>query len=184
MGTLHLVVNVWDFFSKTTCLLQKIDSFSCGRTLSGHTWSTVRKFSIMNLSSLHPYGKPCLGYPARLWFVLLGNSTRCLVFAHNCSATHHGGRTMSLTTRLCSHLLEQAQDGVAQWVQGARGLAVRGITPDTHDKPHGLRPQGRPSPQDKALRGTTLVSAFRKTSGKYSKDTTRSVRIRMIPRFL
>ena len=30
---------------------------------------------------------------------------------------------MSLTTRLCSQLLGQAQDGIAQRVQGARGLS-------------------------------------------------------------
>ena len=59
---------------------------------------------------------------------------------HNCSATHYGGWTMSLTARLCSNLLEQAQDGVVQRIQGARGLAVGGTTLDTHDRPHGLCP--------------------------------------------
>ena len=49
-------------------------------------------------------------------FTLLGDGSRCLATAHNYSATHHGGRTMSLTAWLCLHLLEQAQDGVAQWV--------------------------------------------------------------------
>ena len=58
---------------------------------------------------------------------------------------------MSSTAWLSSHLLGQAQDGVALWVQGARGLAVWGMTPDTHDRPHGLRPQGRPSLEDEAL---------------------------------
>ena len=33
---------------------------SRGWTLSGHTWSTARKFLILNLSSLHSYGKPYL----------------------------------------------------------------------------------------------------------------------------
>ena len=142
MSTLHLAVNVFAFFRKTPCLLKlkKTISFSRGRTLSGHTWSTAKKFLILNLSSLHPYGKPCLGYAARLHFLLLGNSTRNAATAHNCLATHHSGRTMSLTARLCSHLLGQAQDGVAQWVQGAWGLAVGGMTPDTHGRPHGLRP--------------------------------------------
>ena len=51
-----------------------------------------------------------------------------------------------------------------------------GTTPDTHDRPHEMRPQGRPSPQDEALRGTTLLSASRKTSGRYPEDTTRSVK--------
>ena len=164
----------------------------------------MRKFSILNLSSLHPYGKPNLGYAARRWFTLLGDGSpcsatvhtarrwftlhddgsHCSAMVHNYSVTHHDGRTMSLTARLCSHLLRQVQDGVAQWVQGARGLAVGGMYPDTHSRPHGLCPQGWPSPQDKALRGTTLVGAFRKISGRYPKDTMRSVRICMIPRFL
>ena len=91
---------------------------------------------------------------------------------------------MSLTARLCLHLLGQAQDGVAQRVQGTRGLAVGGMTPDTHGRPHGLHPQGRPSPQDEALWGTTLLDASRKTLGRYLEDTTRSVRIHMISRFL
>ena len=48
----------------------------------------------------------------------------CSAMVHNYSATHYGDWTMSLTARLCSHLLGQAQDGIAQRVQGARGLAV------------------------------------------------------------
>ena len=55
---------------------------SCGRTLSGHTWSTAKKFSILNLSSLHPYGKPYLGYTARRWFTLLGDGSRCSTMVH------------------------------------------------------------------------------------------------------
>ena len=142
MGTLHLAVSVFALIWKTLRLLKlkKIISLSRGRTLSGHTWSTARKFLVLNLSSLHPYGKPNLGYAARRRFTLLGNGSRCSAMVHtarrrftllgdssqllgdgslcsatthNCSATHHGGRTMSLTARLCSHLLEQAQDGIA-----------------------------------------------------------------------
>ena len=151
MGTLHLAVNVLTFFWKTprSLRLNKIVSCSRGRTLSGHTWSTARKFSILNLSSLHPYGKPCLDHTARLWSALLSN----------CSTTHYGGWIMSFTARLCSHLLGQVQNGVAQRVQGARGLAVGGMTPDTQGRPHGLHPQGRPSPQDDALWGTTCSVA-------------------------
>ena len=156
-------------------------SFTRGRTLSGHTSSTTRKFFILNLSSLHPYGKPYFGYVARLWFTLLGGGTRCSTTAHNCSITHHGGWIMSLTDRLCSHLLRQAQDGVAQQIQGAWGLAMGGTTPDTHGRPHGLRLQRRPSPRQEALRGTILLGASRKTWGGYPEDVTRSVRIRTIP---
>ena len=88
---------------------------------------------------------------------------------------------MSLTTWLCLHLLRQAQDSVAQQIQGAQGLAVEGTTPDTHGRPHGLRPQGWPSPQDEALRGMMLLDVSRKTLERYPEDTMRSVRIRMIP---
>ena len=35
-------------------------------------------------------------------------------------------------------------------------------TPDTHGRPHGLCPQGRPSPQDEALWGTTLLGVSRR----------------------
>ena len=41
-----------------------------------------------------------------LWQTLLG--IHCSVTVHNCSMTQYGGRTMSLTARLCSHLLGQA----------------------------------------------------------------------------
>ena len=113
------------------------------------------------------------GYVAQQRFTLLGDGSRS-------SADQHGGWTMSLTARRYSHLLGQAQDDVAQRVQDARGLVVGGTTPDTHGRPHGLRPQRRPSPQDEALRGTTLLGASRKILGRYPEDATRSVRIRMI----
>ena len=77
---------------------------------------------------------------------------------------------MSLTARLCLHLLGQTQDGVAQRIQGARGLAVGGTTPDTHNRLHGLRPQGWSSPQDEALWSTALLDMPRKTPGRYPED--------------
>ena len=46
-----------------------------------------------------------------LWQALLG--ILCSTMVHNCSTAHYGGQTMSLTARLCSHLLGQAQYGVA-----------------------------------------------------------------------
>ena len=119
-------------------------------------------------------------HAAQRWFTLLDDGSHCSTMVHNCLATHHGGWTMSLTAWLCSHLLGQAQDGITQWVQGARGLAVGGMTLDTHGRPHGLLPQGWPSPQDEALRGTTLLGASRKILERYPEDATRSVRIRMI----
>ena len=48
----------------------------------------------------------------------------------------------------CSTLfapVRQAQDGIAQRIQGAWGLAMGGMTLDAHGRPHGLRPQGRPA---------------------------------------
>ena len=74
---------------------------------------------------------------ASLWQALFG--IHCSAMVHNCSATQYGGRTMSLTAWLCSHLLGQAEDSVAQQIQGAQGLAVGGTTLDTHDRLHGLR---------------------------------------------
>ena len=88
-------------------------SLSRGQTLSGHTWSTVKKFLILNLSSLHPYGKPYLGYATRLRFTLLdncsqllGDSSRwsdheldCSALVHTCSdklktALHNGYKAL------------------------------------------------------------------------------------------
>jgi len=42
----------------------------------------MKKFSILELSSLNPYGKPYLGYAARLRFTLLGDN--CTLVG-NCS---------------------------------------------------------------------------------------------------
>ena len=61
--------------------------FFHGRTLSGHTWSTAKKFSILNLSSLHPYGKPYLGHTAWRRFTLLSDGSCCSTTAHNYSGT-------------------------------------------------------------------------------------------------
>ena len=79
---------------------------------------------------------------------------------------------MSFTARLCSLLLGQAQDGVAQRVQGARGLAVGGTTLDTHGRPHGLCLQGRSSPREGALRGMILLGASHKAWEGYPEDVT------------
>ena len=173
MGTLHLAVNVLALFWETPRLLKlkKVISFSRGRTLSGHTWSTARKFSILNLSSLHPYGKPCLDHTARLWSTMLSN----------CSTTHHSGRIMSFTARLCLHLLGQAQDSVAQWIQGARGLAVGGTTPDTHGRLHGLAARCGPAHKTKAYGARYCSACTARYQGRYPEDATRSVRICSIP---
>ena len=92
-------------------------------------------------------------HTARRWLTLLGDGSHCSATVHNCSTTHHGGRTMSLTARLCSHLLGQAQDGVAQRIQGARGLAVGDMTPGIHKTRHGPHHQRWPNPQDQDVHG-------------------------------
>ena len=63
MGTLYLAVSVFSLIWRTPYLLKlkKIISLFRGRTLSGHTWFTANFFLILNLSSLHPSGKPYLG---------------------------------------------------------------------------------------------------------------------------
>ena len=42
----------------------------------------MKKFSFLNLSSLHPYGKPYLGYTTRRRFTLLGDGSRCSTMVH------------------------------------------------------------------------------------------------------
>ena len=82
--------------------MKNIISLSRDRTLSGHTWFTARKFLILNLSSLHPYGKPNLGYAAQRRFTLLGdgsqllgNSSQCSDHESDCSALFAPARTSS-----------------------------------------------------------------------------------------
>ena len=116
----------------------------------------------------------------------------------HCSAMFYTARQLLTTDRLLlmvvgprfgqlglgSHLLGKSQDGVAQRVQGARGLAMGGTTPDTHGRSHGLCLQGWPSPQEGALRGTVLLDDPRKARRGYPEDVTRSDRIRTILCFL
>ena len=95
------------FFWKTPCLskLNKTNSFSRGRTLSGHTWSTTKKFSILNLSSLHPYGKLCLGHAAWRWFALLGDCSQ--LFGDSSRWSDHE-LDCSVLVRTCSDKLKMA----------------------------------------------------------------------------
>ena len=116
MGILHCVVNVRFFISGlrpgTGCLLGWSSAFLLlwtlaprdyvtyyqAQVLSGHTWSAAKKFSILNLSSLHPYGKPYLGYTARRQFTLLGDGSCC-------SATFRTARRWFTLLGNCSELL-------------------------------------------------------------------------------
>ena len=64
---------------------------------------------------------------------------------------------MSLTARLCLHLLGQAQDGVAQRIQGAQGLAVGGYDPGYPLQTPWAAPLGvvQPTRRRLAVHGTT-----------------------------
>ena len=101
----HITVSVFALICKTPHLLKlkKIISLSRGQTLSGHNLSTVRKFSILNLSSLHPSGKPhlgklMLGQTVKLVGYgpqLLGDSLRWSDHESDCSALFTPARTSS-----------------------------------------------------------------------------------------
>ena len=149
------------------------------------------------MSSLHPYGKPYLGHAARRQVTMLGDRSHCSAIVYtarrrftlldDCSQLLGNSSRWSDHEFNCSALFAHARTSLRRrCTTGTRcsGTSYGGMTPYTHDRPHGLRPQGWSSPQDEALRGTTLLGAFCKTSGGYPKDTTRSVRICMIPRFL
>ena len=151
--------------------MKKTISLSRGRTLSGHTWSTARNFFILNLSSSHPSGKPHLGKLVLGRTVklvgynpqLLGDSLRWSDHESDCSALFTPARTSS--RRCCTTDARRS------------GTSCGGTTLDTHGRPHGLRPQGRSSPQDEALRSMALLGASRKTPRRYPEDTTRSVSV-------
>ena len=115
----------------------------------------MQEFLILDLSSLHPYDKPCSEHTSAMLYAarqLLTTARRLLMVV--------GSRFGQLG--FGSHLLGKSQDGVAQRVQGARGLAMGGMTPDTHGRLHGLCLQGRPSLQEGDLRGTILLGDPRK----------------------
>ena len=160
MGTLHLTVSVFSLIWNTPCLLKlkKIISFSRGRTLSGHTWSTARKFSILNLSSLHPSSKPYLGKPRLGWAVklvdygpqLLDDSLGWSDYESDCSTLFTPARISS--RRRCIADTRRS------------GTSYGGYDPDTHDRLHGLRRQGWSSPQDEDLWCTVLLGVYRKAS--------------------
>ena len=79
---------------------------------------------------------------------------------------------MSLTAWLCSHLFGQAQDGVAQRVQGARGLAV-GVRPRIPTAGHmGYASRGGPA-RKKEPCGARLCSA---TPARHGEDILKMLR--------
>ena len=65
-------------------------------------------------------------------------------------------------------VLGQAQDGISQWQQGARGLAVVGTTSDTHGKLHGLRPPGVVQPTRRSLAEHGVARRAPQDTGKIS----------------
>ena len=129
---------------------------SRGRTLSGHTWSTAKKFSIMHLSSLHPYGKLYLGYTAWLRFTLLGNcsqllsnSSRWSDHEFDCSASFAPARTSS--RRRCTTGTRRSRTSYGGYHPGypwqTTWVALLGVVQPTRRRPmvHGT---ARHAPQD------------------------------------
>ena len=86
-------------------------------------------------------------------------------------ADPQAGRTdiPNLTDRMDELLYHEEM----MWLQRSRIAWLRegvgGTTPNTHGKLHGLRPQGWSSPQDEALRSSSLLGAPRETPGRYPK---------------
>ena len=119
--------------------MKKIISLSRGRTLSGHTWFTARKFLILNLSSLHPSGKPYLGKPVLGRTVklvgygpqLLDDSLGWSDYESDYSALFKPAR-ISLRRRCTADTRRS-------------GTSYGGMTPDTHGRLHGLHTQGWPA---------------------------------------
>ena len=131
-------------------------------------------FLILNLSSLHPYGKPYLGYTARRRFTLLDDGSQLLGdslwwsdYEPNCLTLFTPARTSS--RRHCTTDTRRS------------GTSCGGYDPRYPWQTTWAAPPGVPSPQDEALQGMTLLGVSRKTPERYPKDTTRSVRIHMIP---
>ena len=117
MGTLYLAVSVF-FSNLDNSLPPKVE-----HDYLPFLWSDSKWAHLVHCEEIFDFELEIL---TSLWQALLGKHYSAMV--HNCSVTQYGGQTMSLTARLCSQLLGQAQDGVAQWIQGARGLAV-GVRP-------------------------------------------------------
>ena len=153
MGTLHLVVSVFALIWKTPrpLKLRKTISLSRGRTLSGHTWSTARKFLILNLNSLHPSGKPHLGK------LMLGRTIKLVGYGPQLLSDSLWWSNHEFD---CSALFTPARTSPRRCCTAdtrCSGTSCGGMTPDTHSKLHGLHSQGQSSPQDEALQSTTLL---------------------------
>ena len=75
---------------------------------------------------------------------------------------------MSLTARLCSYLLGQAEDDVAQRVQGARGLAVGGYDPGYPRQTTWAALPGAAQPTRRSLAGYDSARRLSQDTGKIS----------------
>ena len=137
---------------------------------------------ISKLELLTPLWQAILGlhnlvtaHATRRWFTLVGDGFTLLgdgscysATAHNCLATHHGGRTMSLTARLCSHLLEQAQDGVAQQMQRRSRTCCGGYYPGYPWQTTWATPLGATQPTGRSLAGHDAARRLPQDTGKIS----------------
>ncbi len=93
------------------------------------------------------------------------------------SITSWTGRITSQAGLLQVSLLWNAQDGVAQWIQGAWGLAVEGITPGTHSKAHGPAHQEWPNPVPEDPWRTAALGGARRAPQVYHKAISRYIGI-------
>ena len=144
---------------------------------------TTQEFSILDLSSLHPYVKPCSEHTARRCCTLLGDVARCLAAAHNCSVILYGGRTMIWTARFW--FAPARKSSRRRCTTGTRRseTSYGGYNPGYPRQVTWAMPPGRSSPQG-ALRSTILFGNPRKARRGYPKDVMRSDRIYTIPCFL
>ena len=69
---------------------------------------------------------------------------------------------------LGSHLLGKSQDGVAQWVQGTRGLAMGGHDPGYPRQITWVAPLGAASPKKRSLAGHDAARRLPQDTGKIS----------------
>ena len=170
MGTLHLCSECVCFNLEDSVPpeAKKTISLSRGRTLSGHTWFTARKFLILNLSSLHPSGKPYLGYSTRRWSTLLGDSLEWSDYESDCSALFTPTRTSS--RRRCIANTRRL------------GTSCGGYDPRySWQTTWAARARGGLAHKKKTYGARYCSACITRHHGRYPEDAMRSIRICWIP---
>ena len=108
------------------------------------------------------------------WQALLG--ILCIATVHNCSMSDYESNYSALFTPTRTSSRRRCTADIRR-----SGTSYGGYDPGYPRQTTWATPQGWSSPQDEALWSTALLGTPRKTPGKYPEDTTRSVRIRLIP---